>query len=100
MGALTALGLTLHAPERCTAVVAGAWDPADGFASALAATLRQLGLPADTDAFALLRQGAYADPADLRADYAAFFSVPDAGHRAAWERSGDVLPFLAARVPG
>ncbi|MFR9724432.1 alpha/beta fold hydrolase [Streptomyces sp. MS19] len=158
VGHVTAvLGMALHAPERCTAVVAGAWDPADGLASALAATLRQLGLPADTDAFALLRQGAYADPAQaavidaagpaaLRADYAAFwrdrgldaglaaggvptlmyrgtadpwhgpmraaaarvraafFSVPDAGHRAGWERSADVLPgvlpFLAARVPG
>ncbi|TDC11353.1 alpha/beta fold hydrolase [Streptomyces sp. 8K308] len=83
MGALTALGMALHAPGRCTRVVAGSWDPVDGFASALKHSLRRLGLPADTDAFDLLRQGAYADPAQaavidaadpaaLRANYEAF----------------------------
>ncbi|MEV0238596.1 alpha/beta hydrolase [Streptomyces sp. NPDC050674] len=83
MGALTALGAALYVPERCTRVIAGSWDPVDGFTSALEHTLRQLGLPADTDAFHLLRQGAYADPAQaavidaadpaaLRANYEAF----------------------------
>ncbi|MFF2811955.1 alpha/beta fold hydrolase [Streptomyces sp. NPDC058000] len=83
MGALTALGMALHAPERCARVIAGSWDPVDGFASARDHAFRQLGLPADTDAFDVLRQGAYADPSQaavieasdptaLRANYDAF----------------------------
>jgi pimeloyl-ACP methyl ester carboxylesterase len=83
MGALTALGMALQAPERCARVIAGSWDPVDGFASARDYVFRQLGLPADTDAFDILRQGAYADPAQaavidaadpaaLRANYEAF----------------------------
>ncbi|KAB8160196.1 alpha/beta fold hydrolase [Streptomyces sp. 3MP-14] len=83
MGALTALGMARHAPERCDRIVAGSWDPVNGFASGLEHALRQLELPADTDAFDLLRQGAAADPAQaavidaadgaaLRANYEAF----------------------------
>lgn len=83
LGALTVLGMAVHAPERCTQVVAGAWDPVDGFRSGLEHALRRYGLPADTDPFTLLRDGAYADPdqaavidaADpeaLRANFAAF----------------------------
>lgn len=83
MGALTALGAALHAPERCTHVIAGSWDPVDGFASGVDHALRRFGLPADTDVFDLLRQGAHADPAQaavidaadpaaLRANYEAF----------------------------
>ncbi|MDR3081782.1 MAG: alpha/beta hydrolase [Streptomyces sp.] len=83
MGALTALGMVLHAPERCARVVAGSWDPVDGFASARDHVFQQLSLPAETDAFDILRQGAYADPlqaavidaadpAVLRANYKAF----------------------------
>ncbi|MEU8540472.1 alpha/beta fold hydrolase [Streptomyces sp. NPDC048717] len=83
MGALTAFGMALHAPERCARVIAGSWDPVDGFASARDHALQQLGLPAETDAFDILRQGAHADPsqadvidaadpAALRANYDAF----------------------------
>ncbi|MEV5200207.1 alpha/beta fold hydrolase [Streptomyces sp. NPDC053720] len=83
MGALTALAMALHAPERCARVVAGSWDPVDGFASARDHVFQQLGLPAETDAFDVLRQGARADPAQaavidaadpaaLRANYEAF----------------------------
>ncbi|MDT0343971.1 hypothetical protein RM590_15290 [Streptomyces sp. DSM 44938] len=83
MGALTALGMALHAPERCARIVAGFWDPVAGFASGLDLALRELGLPADTDGLGLLWRGAYADPAQaavidaadpaaLRANYEAF----------------------------
>lgn len=83
LGALTALAMVIHMPERCTRVVAGSWDPVDGFQSGLAHALRQLGLPADTDAFELLRQGAYADP-----DQAA---VIDAGDPVAFRANFDAF---------
>ncbi|WP_158674604.1 alpha/beta fold hydrolase [Streptomyces hoynatensis] len=83
MGALTVLGLVRYAPERCERVVAGAWDPVEGFASAVRHELRLHRLPADTDPYGLLLQVAYADPgsaavceaaspAALRANYEAF----------------------------
>ncbi|MEU1787791.1 alpha/beta hydrolase [Streptomyces sparsogenes] len=75
MGALTALGMAIHAPERCTRLVVGSWDPIEGFASGVAHALRHFGLPADTDAFPLLRQAAVIDAGDphaLRANFEAF----------------------------
>ncbi|MDX3226654.1 alpha/beta fold hydrolase [Streptomyces sp. ME19-01-6] len=76
MGGLTALGMAIHAPERCTRLVIGAWDPVEGFASGVAHALRHFGLPADTDVFALLSQSASGDPAQA--------AVIDAGDPAAF----------------
>ncbi|GAB2582358.1 hypothetical protein GCM10027168_13940 [Streptomyces capparidis] len=101
MGALTALGTALLAPERCARVVAGSWDPVDGFASARDHVFRQLGLPEGTDAFDVLRRGALADPAQaavieaadpaaLRANYEAFSR--DRGLDAGLARTG--VPLL------
>ncbi|MEN3538116.1 alpha/beta fold hydrolase [Microbispora sp. ZYX-F-249] len=83
LGALTGYAVLRHAPQRCAGLVAGSYDPVDGFGSALGHALRTLGLPADTDVFGLLRQGAYADPEQaavidagdeeaFRANFAAF----------------------------
>ncbi|MGW8760952.1 alpha/beta fold hydrolase [Streptomyces sp. NPDC055815] len=87
LGALTGYGVALHAPERLAALVAGAFDPVGGFRSAVGPTLRALGLPADTDAYQLVKQGASAhpaqaavieagDPGAFRANYEAFSHEP------------------------
>lgn len=87
LGALTAFGLAIHAPHRCARLVAGAWDPAAGFQSAVVHALGNLGLPANTDVFALHQQAAAADPAQaavieagdqaaFRANFAAFSQEP------------------------
>lgn len=99
MGALTALGMAVHTPERCTRLVVGAWDPVEGFASAVAHALHHFGLPADTDVFALLTQSAHADPAQA--------AVIDAGDPAAFRanfeafsREGELASRLeSATVP-
>ncbi|WP_433345107.1 hypothetical protein ACQP25_23140 [Microtetraspora malaysiensis] len=70
-----------------TRLVAGAFDPISGFRSAIGPTLRHLGLPADTDPYQLVKQGAAADPAQaavidagdlgaFRANYEAFSHEP------------------------
>jgi pimeloyl-ACP methyl ester carboxylesterase len=98
LGALTALGMAIHAPERCTRLVAGSWDPVDGFQSGLAHAVRQLGLSADIDAFALFQQAAYADP-----DQAAVIDAGDpAAFRAnfdAFSRERDLAAALPADIP-
>jgi pimeloyl-ACP methyl ester carboxylesterase len=87
LGALTGYAVAVHAPERLTRLVAGAFDPIDGFRSAVDHTLRQLGLPADTDAYQVMKQGAAANPAQaavidagdlgaFRANYDAFSHEP------------------------
>ncbi|MGC0416146.1 alpha/beta fold hydrolase [Embleya sp. AB8] len=62
LGALTGYGVALYAPERLTRLVAGAFDPIDGFRTAVDALLAHFGLPADTDPYPLMKQGALADP--------------------------------------
>ncbi|WP_159080592.1 alpha/beta fold hydrolase [Nocardia suismassiliense] len=87
LGALTGFAVAVHAPERLTRLVAGAFDPIDGFGSALALMRGQLGLPDDADVYPLIEQGSTADPAlaavieaadpaALRANYAAFSAEP------------------------
>jgi pimeloyl-ACP methyl ester carboxylesterase len=87
LGALTGYAVAVHAPERLTRLVAGAFDPIGGFRSAVAPTLRHFGLPADTDPYQWMKQGAAADPAQaavieaadpgaLRANYEAFSHEP------------------------
>ncbi|MEV4111568.1 alpha/beta hydrolase [Nonomuraea sp. NPDC049695] len=87
LGAMTGYAVAAHAPDRLTCLVAGGFDPIDGFRSAVGPTLRQLGLPADTDAYHLMKQGAAADPyqaalieagdpAAFRANYEAFSREP------------------------
>ncbi|MGK5631879.1 alpha/beta fold hydrolase [Streptomyces sp. URMC 123] len=87
LGALTGYAVALHAPERLTRLVAGAFDPLHGFRSAVDAMLRLLDLPADTDPYPLMRQAAMADPtlaevieavhpAALRANFDAFLHEP------------------------
>ncbi|MET9239918.1 hypothetical protein [Nonomuraea sp. NPDC003709] len=135
--------------SRLTCLVAGGFDPIDGFRSAVGPTLRLLSLPAD--AYHLMKQGAAADPyqaalieagdpSAFRANYeafsrepglqrelagsgvplllyagtadpwhepmrafaehsgASFWSVSDADHKGCWDRSAEVLPFLAANA--
>jgi pimeloyl-ACP methyl ester carboxylesterase len=48
LGAMTGYAVAAHAPDRLTCLVAGGFDPIDGFRSAIGPTLRLLGLPADT----------------------------------------------------
>ncbi|MFG6196996.1 alpha/beta fold hydrolase [Nonomuraea sp. JJY05] len=87
LGAMTGYAVAAHAPDRLTCLVAGGFDPIDGFRSAIGPTLRLLGLPADTDAYHLMKQGAAADPyqaavieagdpAGFRANYEAFCREP------------------------
>ncbi|MEV1244168.1 alpha/beta hydrolase [Nonomuraea sp. NPDC049750] len=87
LGAMTGYAVAAHAPDRLTCLVAGGFDPIDGFRSAVGPTLRLLGLPADTDAYQLMKQGAAADPyqaalieagdpAGFRANYEAFSREP------------------------
>jgi pimeloyl-ACP methyl ester carboxylesterase len=87
LGALTGYAVAVHAPDRLTRLIAGGFDPIDGFRSAVAPMLRHLGLPADTDPYPLMKQGATADPAlaavidagdpaALRANFEAFFHEP------------------------
>ncbi|TDC91925.1 alpha/beta fold hydrolase [Saccharopolyspora aridisoli] len=87
LGALTGYAVALHAPDRLSCLVAGAFDPINGFRSAVEAMLDELGLPADTDPWPLMRQGARANPAyaavidavapeALRANYEAFRDEP------------------------
>lgn len=87
LGALTGYAVALHAPERLTRLVAGAFDPISGFRSATDAMLREMDLPADTDPWPIMQQAARAnpacaalidaaDPAALRANYEAFRDEP------------------------
>ncbi|MFI9404608.1 alpha/beta fold hydrolase [Nocardia sp. NPDC052316] len=87
LGALTGFAIAVHAPERLACPVAGAFDPIDGCGSALALLRNQLGLPEDADVYPLIVQGSIADPAlaavieaadpaALRANYAAFATEP------------------------
>ncbi|MGP4019967.1 alpha/beta fold hydrolase [Saccharopolyspora sp. 5N708] len=87
LGALTGYAVAVHAPERLTRLVAGGFDPINGFRSAVEAMLRQLGLPADTEPWPLMEQGARANselaavidavgPAALRANFEAFLHEP------------------------
>ncbi|MGI5488928.1 alpha/beta fold hydrolase [Microtetraspora malaysiensis] len=87
LGALTGYAVAVHAPGRLTRLVAGAFDPIGGFRSAIGPTLRHLGLPADTDPYQLVKQGATTDPAQaavidagdlgaFRANYEAFSHEP------------------------
>jgi pimeloyl-ACP methyl ester carboxylesterase len=55
LGALTGYAVAVHAPERLTRLIAGAFDPIGGFRSAIGPTLRGLGLPADTDPYQLIK---------------------------------------------
>ncbi|MEV5535870.1 alpha/beta hydrolase [Saccharopolyspora shandongensis] len=91
LGALTGYAVAVHAPERLTRLVAGAFDPIDGFRSAIAPVLRHLGLPADTDPYPFMHQAATADPAlaavidaadpaALRANFQAFAHEPGQHH--------------------
>ncbi|MGN9839613.1 alpha/beta fold hydrolase [Nonomuraea sp. H19] len=88
LGAMTGYAVAAHAPERLTRLVAGGFDPIGGFRSAIEPTLRRFGLPADSDAYSLVKQGAAADP-----------------YQAALIGSGDLGAFLAnyeafSREPG
>ncbi|MFG1797699.1 alpha/beta fold hydrolase [Nocardia sp. NPDC049149] len=87
LGALTGFAVAVHAPERLTRLVAGAFDPIAGFDSALHLMRGELGLPADADMYPLIEQGSAGDPtlaaviaaahpAALRANYAAFSTEP------------------------
>ncbi|MEV0150304.1 MULTISPECIES: alpha/beta hydrolase [unclassified Nonomuraea] len=87
LGAMTGYAVAAHAPERLTCLVAGAYDPVGGFRSAVDQAIRQLGLPADVDAYEIVKQGARTDPyqaalidaGDLgafRANYDAFSREP------------------------
>ncbi|MEV4250681.1 alpha/beta fold hydrolase [Streptosporangium canum] len=87
LGAMTGYAVAAHAPERLTRLVAGAYDPINGFRSAVDQAIRELGLPADIDAYEIVKQGASADPyqavlidaGDLgafRANYDAFSREP------------------------
>ncbi|MGP3954858.1 alpha/beta fold hydrolase [Nonomuraea sp. 3N208] len=87
LGAMTGYAVAALAPDRLTCLVAGAWDPIDGFRSAIEPTLRQLGLCADTDPYTLIKQGAATDPYQaalidsgdpgaFRANYEAFSHEP------------------------
>jgi pimeloyl-ACP methyl ester carboxylesterase len=87
LGALTGYAVAVHAPERLTRLVAGGFDPIDGFRSAVDQVLRQLGLPADTDPYPLMLEGSLAHPqlaavihaatpASLRANFEAFCREP------------------------
>ncbi|MDI2026974.1 alpha/beta hydrolase [Saccharopolyspora sp. TS4A08] len=87
LGALTGYAVAVHAPDRLTRLVAGAFDPLNGFESAIGPMLRALNLPADTDPWPIMRDSARAnpdhaalidaaDPAALRANYEAFRHEP------------------------
>lgn len=87
LGALTGYAVAVHAPQRLTRLIAGAFDPIGGFRSAIGPTLRSLSLPADTDPYQLIKQGAAADsaqaavidagdPGAFRANYEAFSHEP------------------------
>lgn len=94
LGALTGFAVAVHAPERLTRLVAGAFDPINGFESALALMRGQLGLPDDADLYPMIERGSMADPAlaavieaadakALRANYTAFAAEPPLQHRLA-----------------
>lgn len=87
LGALTGYGVALHAPQRLTRLVAGGFDPINGFRLAVDAMLDHLGLPPDTDPYPVMEQAAIsdprhaavinaADPAALRANFEAFSREP------------------------
>lgn len=87
LGALTGYAVAVHAPERLTRLVAGAFDPLGGFRSVVGPMLRSLGLPDDTDPYPVVLRGAAAhpphaavidaaDPAALRANFEAFLHQP------------------------
>ena len=84
---MTGYAVAAYAPERLTRLVAGALDPISGFRSAVDQAIQALGLPADVDAYEIMKQGAYADPyqaalidagdlAAFRANYDAFSREP------------------------
>ncbi|SEF63389.1 alpha/beta hydrolase fold [Nonomuraea solani] len=87
LGAMTGYAVAAYAPERLTCLVAGAFDPMDGFRSAVDQAIQALGLPADVDAYEIMKRGAYTDPyqaalidggdlAAFRANYDAFSREP------------------------
>ncbi|MGR6920207.1 alpha/beta fold hydrolase [[Actinomadura] parvosata] len=93
LGAMTGYAVAAHAPERLTRLVAGGFDP-DGFRSRVPAVLAALGLPGDHDVYAIVKEGALADPyqvavieagdpAAYRANYDAFSREPGLGQRLA-----------------
>lgn len=90
LGALTGYAVAIHAPERLTRLVAGAFDPVGGFMSAVEPTLVAFDLPADTDVYELVKNGSAqeapqasvieaANPDALRANFEAFSGEPGAG---------------------
>jgi pimeloyl-ACP methyl ester carboxylesterase len=94
LGAMTGYAVAVHAPERLTRLVAGAFDPIGGFRSAVDQAIEGLGLPADVDAYEIVKRGAYAteyqaaliDAGDLgafRANYDAFSREPGLHHELA-----------------
>jgi pimeloyl-ACP methyl ester carboxylesterase len=97
LGALTGYAVAARAPERLTRLVAGAFDPIGGFRSAVDHAIKTFGLPADVDAYEIMKQGAYADlyqaalidAGDLvafRANYDAFSREPGLhAELAAWD---------------
>lgn len=87
LGALTGYAVAVHAPGRITRLIAGAFDPINGFRSAIDHMLHLLDLPAGTDPYPIMLQGATADPelaavinaadpAALRANFDAFAREP------------------------
>ncbi|MFC4014964.1 alpha/beta fold hydrolase [Nonomuraea purpurea] len=87
LGAMTGYAMAGYAPERLTRLVAGAYDPFDGFRSAVVHAIERFGLPADVDAYEVMKQGARTDPYQaaliddgdtgaFRANYDAFSREP------------------------
>ncbi|GAB2683081.1 alpha/beta hydrolase [Saccharopolyspora gloriosae] len=87
LGALTGYAVALHAPERLTCLVAGAFDPIGGFRTAMEPMLADLGLPADVDPYPVVESAAAASPVvaavldgsdrvALRANFDAFSAEP------------------------
>ncbi|MEV0202993.1 alpha/beta hydrolase [Nonomuraea sp. NPDC050691] len=90
LGAMTGYALAAYAPERLTRLVAGAFDPVGGFRSAVDDAIERFALPADVDAYEIVKQGACADPYQaalvgagdsgaFRANYDAFSREPGLG---------------------
>jgi pimeloyl-ACP methyl ester carboxylesterase len=76
MGAWIGYGIAKYAPDRCTSLVAGAWDPVGGIETAYADAVTRLGMPANSDWVEILRQMAHARPEQT--------AVIDAGNRQAF----------------
>lgn len=62
MGAWIGCGMAKFAPQRCTALVLGAWDPIGGIETAYDDAVQRLGMSADSDWVEVVRQMAYAAP--------------------------------------